>query len=170
MMTNTESRKERRIGALTSDLSRTLGERQLLKMVLEAVQGVAPGRFSRKEIRSAEFRPQMMLTLLTYCYTASSYGSYDVEWAISHDKTVRYICAHTYPDWHAIRRFRRQHREVLQETIASVLKQAWACKFDEGELPYKGYEWFESELLDQVRAAAMERLDLAALLDGADSD
>lgn len=170
MTTNTESGKEHRIGALTADLSQTLGERQLLKMVLEAVQAVDPGRFSSKELRSAAFRPQMMLTLLSYCYTASIYGSDDIEWAISHDKTVRYICARTYPDWQAIKRFRRRHREMLQETIAGVLKQAWACKFDEGEVAYNGYEWFESELMDQVSAAAAERLDLAALMDGADSD
>ena len=169
-MTRTESGKERRIGALTADLSRTLGERQLLNMVLEAVQAASPDGFSAKELRSAEFRPQMMLTLLSYCYTASIYGSYDVEWAISHDKTVRYICARTYPDWQSIKRFRRQHRELLQETIARVLKQAWACKFDAGEADYNGYDWFESELLEQVNAAATERLDLAALIDGADSD
>ena len=170
MMTNTENGKERRIGALTSDLSRTLGGQRLLKMVLEAVQAVDPRRFSSKEVRTAEFRPQMMLTLLTYCYTTSLYGSYDIEWAISQDKTIRYICARTYPDWQTIKRFRRQHREMLQETIAAVLKQAWALKFDEGELDYNGYEWFESELLDQVSAAAAERLDLAVLMDGADSD
>lgn len=170
MTTNTENRKERRIGALATDLRRTLSEQQLLKMVLEAVQAVDPGRFSLKELKSAEFRPQMMLTLLTYCYTASIYGSYDIEWAISHDKTVRYICARTYPDWQAIKRFRRQHREMLQETISCVLKQAWAFKFDEGELDYNGYEWFESELLEQFNTAAVERLDLAVLMDGADCD
>jgi hypothetical protein len=170
MMTNTENGNERKTGALATDLRRTFGERQLLKMVLEAVQTVDPGRFSQKEIKSSEFRPQMMLTLLTYCYTAGIYGSYDIEWALSHDKTVRYICARTYPDWQAIKRFRRQHREMLQETISGVLKQAWAIKFDEGELDYNGYEWFESKLLDQVNTAAVERLDLAVLIDGADSD
>lgn len=170
MMTNTESGKERRIGALTEDLSRALGERQLLKLTLEAVQSAGPAGFSSKEIRAAEYRPQMMLTLLTYCYAASIYGSYDIEWAISHNRTVRYICARTYPDWQAIKRFRRQHREMLQTTIARVLKQAWACRFDAGEADYNGYEWFESELLSQVNVAAMERLELAALIDGADSD
>lgn len=170
MTTRTENRKKRGIGALASDLRETLGERQLLKLVLEAVQGVDLGRDRRDELKYSEFRPQMMLTLLTYCYTANIYGSYDIEWAISNDSTVRYICARTYPDWQAIRRFRRQHREILQATIARVLKQAWALKFDEGEVAYNGYEWFESELLGQVSAAATDRLDLAALYDGADGD
>src|SRR5262245_61763586 len=139
MMTNTENGKERRIGALSTDLSRTLGKQQLLKMVLEAAQAVGTDRFSQKELKEAESRPQMMLTLLTYGDPASLYGSYDVEWAIYHDTTVRYICARTYPDWQAIRRFRRQHRQIVQETLSSVLKQAWALKFDEGELDYNGY-------------------------------
>ena len=50
------------------------------------------------------------------------------------------------------------------------MQQTWALKFDEGEADYVGYEWFESDLLEQVNAEALERLDIAALMDGADSD
>jgi hypothetical protein len=112
----------------------------------------------------------MMMTLLTYCYGASLYGSRDIEWAIRHDRTVRYICARTFPDWHAIRRFRRRHRELIRECLTYVIKQVWALKFDEGEADYVGYDWFESEFVGQVQAEALDRLDVAALMDGVESD
>ena len=90
--------------------------------------------------------------------------------AIGSDRTVRYICARTYPDWQRLRRFRRQHRELLLQCLVYVLKQGWALKFDEGDADYAGYEWFESELIDLVNRGAQDRLDFAALLDGAESE
>ena len=111
-----------------------------------------------------------MLTLLTYCYSASLYGSRDIETAIESDRTVRYICARAHPDWQRLRRFRRQHRELLHQCLVYVLKQVWALKFDDGEADYAGYEWFESELIDLVNRGAQDRLDFAALLDGAESE
>ena len=80
------------------------------------------------------------------------------------------ICARARPDWQTIRRFRRQFREALRQCLSWVFKQTWALKFDEGEADYVGYQWFESDLLDQMNAEVMERLGIAALLDGADSD
>ena len=50
------------------------------------------------------------------------------------------------------------------------MKQAWALQFDEGEADYVGDEWFESEFLEQINAATLERLDIAALTDEAQSD
>jgi hypothetical protein len=43
-------------------------------------------------------------------------------------------------------------------------------KFDEGEADYVGYEWFESELIELVNRGAADRLDFAALMDGAESE
>jgi transposase len=168
-MTNT-TKTSRRSCYLPADLTPFLGERGLLKLVLDAVQIVDPARFVVEERSHPVFRPQMMLTLLTYCYSAKIYGSPDIEWALRHDKTVRYICARTYPDWQTFRRFRRQHRDLLQQTLAYVFKQTWALKFDEGEADYIGYDWFELELNSEVNAAVQERLDLAALLDGVESE
>jgi hypothetical protein len=112
----------------------------------------------------------MLLTLLTYCYSARIYGSRDIEWAMQNNRTVRYICARNYPDWQTLRRFRRHHRALLHACLVYVAKQVWALKFDEGEADYVGYEWFELELLEVVNKAALDRLDIAALMDGADSD
>lgn len=170
MTTNTKGRSEARFHALSSDLSRCVGERGLLKLALDAVLMLDPEHLQEARKRSPEFSPQMMLTLLTYCYSASLYGSRDIEWAIERDRTVRYICARVFPDWQSLRRFRRQHRELLRQCLVYVLKQTWALKFDEGEADYVGYEWFESELIELVNRAAADRLDFAVLMDGAESE
>jgi hypothetical protein len=170
MTTNTKSRTEIRFYALCSDLRQCVGEKGLLKLALDAVLTLDEERLQEARKRSSDFSPYMMLTLLTYCYSASLYGSRDIETAIGSDRTVRYICARAYPDWQRLRRFRRQHRELLLQCLVYVLKQVWALKFDEGEADYAGYEWFESELIDLVNRGARDRLDFAALLDGAESE
>jgi hypothetical protein len=85
MTTNTKSRAETRFHVLSSDLSRCVGERGLLKLVLDSVLTLDPERLQEARKRSPDFSPQMMLTLLTYCYSASLYGSRDIEWAIERD-------------------------------------------------------------------------------------
>ncbi len=170
MTTNIQSREETRIHALSSDLSKCVGEQGLLGLALDSVLTLDPGQLQAARKRFPDFTPQMMLTLLTYCYSASVYGSRDIEWAIERDRTIRYICARVYPDWQSLRRFRRQHRDLLFQCLVYVLKQTWALKFDEGEADYVGYEWFESELIELVNRAAADRLDFAALMDGAESE
>ena len=157
-------------GRLPADLRQALGERGLLALALDAVQQVdwsdANSGFKGRQ----SFRPQMMLTLLSYCYAADICGSQNIEWAIEHNETVRYICARMFPDWLAIRRFRRQHREQLQQCLIYMFKQAWALKFDQAEVDYLGYAWFESELSQQITTVVQHRIDLAVILDGVDSD
>ena len=50
------------------------------------------------------------------------------------------------------------------------MKQAWALKFDRGEADYVGYEWFERDLLEKLNQGANERIAVAALMDGAESE
>ena len=128
---STEQRQQ--IGAVSSDLSRIVGEQGLMKLSLDSIQTLNPGQLQDAALKMPDFRPQMMLTLLTYCYSSSIYGSKDVEWAIENDRMVRYICARTRPDWQSMRRFRRQNRDLLFQSLLYVLKQTWALKFDQGE-------------------------------------
>ena len=96
---------------LPADLRRWLGRRGLVGLALEAVQTV-DWRVNPVTDDNQEIRPQMMLTLLSYCYAAGICGSQDIEWAAQSDKTVRYICAGKEPDWPTIRRFRRRNAEL----------------------------------------------------------
>jgi transposase len=116
------------------------------------------------------YRPQMLLTLLTYCYAARIYGSRDIEWATRYDKAVRYICARAFPDWNTLRHFRRRNRALVEQALACVCQKAWALKFDEGEADCAGYEQFESDLNHKARRTAFERIDVAALMDAAEND
>lgn len=50
------------------------------------------------------------------------------------------------------------------------MKQTWALKFDNGDADYVGYEWFEGNLLESFNQSATERLEVAALMDGAESE
>ena len=121
-------------------------------------------------MRHPEARPEMLITLLTYCYSVGLYDSTDIEWTTRTDRTLRYICAGTKVPWQVLRRFRRTHRELLEVSLVHVMKQAWAFYFEKGEADYAGYDWFETELVREFHQAARVRLDVAALLDGADGD
>jgi len=115
-------------------------------------------------------RPEMLITLLTYCYSVGMYDSRDIEWASRTDRTIRYICAGVRPEWRTLRRFRRNHRDIIRASLIHVMKQTWAFHFETGEADYVGYEWFESELIHEFTETAVARLDIAALLDRADTD
>jgi hypothetical protein len=159
-----------RARALPSDLSQCLGCRPLLQLCLDAVQHVAPARLSQARERLPVGRPEMFITLLTYCYSVGIYDSRDIELASRTDRTIRYICAGIRPEWQTLRRFRRHNRDMLRESLIHVMKQTWAFHFETGEADYVGYEWFESELIHEFTETALARLDLAALLDRSDID
>src|SRR5438876_11665394 len=68
MMTNTERRERWGPSVLSGDLRRTLGEQGLLRLALDAIQALDLRPLLSEGGLPAGFRPQMMLTLLTYCY------------------------------------------------------------------------------------------------------
>jgi hypothetical protein len=166
----TETGLQWRTRVFSTDLSQVIGERGLLKLALDSVQTIEPARLTPPGSMQGEFRTQMMLTLLTYCYASSLFGSRDIESATDTDATIRYICARTPPNWLSIRRFRRHYREAVLDCLIYVMKQVWALKFDEGEADYVGYDWFESDVVAQIDSAARQRLDVAALMDGAENE
>jgi hypothetical protein len=161
MKTNTPGGRR----GLSADLSERLGERAVLNLVLDAVQTLDDRILEAEAGRTPGFRPQMLLTLLAYCYATRRYGSRDIEWAMTHDRMVRYICAHAYPDWCLLRRFRRRNRERLLECLTLVFQQAWAMETGRNEMASLGFDWLAEIFHEQVRAEVLNRLDLAALHD-----
>lgn len=146
------------------------GKQRLLHLALDAVQTVDQAGLRAAAPGLAPFRPQMLLTLLTWCYASRLYSSRDIAWAMSRDGTVRYICAGTRPGWRTLRRFRRAHRPWIEQSLTWILKQAWALKLEDGDATFHGLEWFENELAPDAAREARTRLDLAALIDGAESE
>lgn len=158
------------VTALSRDLRETLGEDILLKLALGAVGSMNAARLETMARNTSTFRPQMMLTLLSYCYAAGIYASQEIERCIRDNRMVRYICAHQYPDWQAIRRFRRLNRELVDQCLSYVLKKAWLLELDQS-----GEEWSSSnsiggEIDKAIAAAVRNKIELAIIMDTAESD
>jgi hypothetical protein len=111
---------DKRVDELPEDLRPSVGEGDLVKLVLAAAQTVAKQKPWLNSLGAAQSSPQMLLTLLTYCYPAGIYGSRDIEWACHNNPVVRSICANIPPNWSAIWRFRNANRPWIEECLAFV--------------------------------------------------
>ena len=149
----------------TADLRESLGEPILLKLALDGVQSLDPSKLKSAVSAKPVLRPQMMLTLISYCYAARVYGSRDIEWAIRNNATVRYICARTCPEWLAIRQFRRQNRELLEQCLTYVLKKAWLLQSNDST-----GDWLDAEPDLRFAAEARQKIEVAIIMDTAESD
>jgi transposase len=159
-----------RPASLPADLRETLGEQILLRLALDAVQSLDPEKMNRAFGGGPNLRPQMMLTLLSYCYAAKIYGSLDIEWAAQNDKTVRYICARIFPDWHAVRQFRRKNRELLEQALTYVVRRAWLLQNVQVEETATALSWPDASQWERLAAEARGKIDTAILFDGLESD
>jgi hypothetical protein len=168
-MISSNSVEKEKLG-LPRNLNEWVGDLTLLGLAFDSVQTVHWDLNEKALQTSGPFRPQMLLTLLTYCYSRGIYGSQEIVQAIQQDKNVRYICAHNYPDWHLLRKFRRHSRAQLEQSLKWVLQQAWAKQCDAAQADYLGYDWFEDYLNVELDAAVQQRLELAILMDGVESD
>jgi hypothetical protein len=104
---------------MPADLRTWFGENKLVHLSLEAVQETRPEKAGAEQ---AGYSHPMMLTLLTYCYASGLYGSRDIEFQARTDRTLKYLCAHNYPDWSAIRQFRRRHAETLKCCLLALYR------------------------------------------------
>jgi hypothetical protein len=145
-----------RIFPVHIDLRQRVGTSNLLRWALEAPQALDEPATESLKVRFGDFRPQMMLTLLSFAYASSCYGSEDIERAIESDRTFRYICARIYPDAKAIRRFRRVFRPALDQCLAYVLRGA-AMEMTGAAV--------NAELEQQVLSATAEKIELAVVMD-----
>lgn len=135
--------------ALPDDLSLYIGKKTLVKLILEAVEGIDVGESRPGTVTSEKVavQPAMMLTLLTYCYATGVYGSMDIELNIRRDQMTRYLCAKTYPDIDVLRSFRRDCRLKIKQCLAIVLRRVWELRFcgDDAE-PIVGISYVGSSL------------------------
>jgi hypothetical protein len=146
-------------------------------LVFDAVESVQwPGKRASFSIYGdAGFRPEMLLSLLTYCYATGVFSSQDIEAACRQDPVARYLCANNFPDAKTLRRFRRLHREQIRQSLANLFQRAAQIRFGEsadGAVPADHFvalaldRWFEPLCVPSPRQAADERLDRAGFVDG----
>ena len=167
IMTKFETKSDSNKAAVPENLNKWFPERVLLRLVLETVPTVELPNLARPRDGSRILRPEMMLTLLTYCYATGIHASEDIVRAILSDRTIRYICAHNYPTWKDIRLFRRHYRDQVETCLTRVYQRAWAMKFDEGEASFEGVSWFERVLQKDIKRIVDCKFDLAITLDRA---
>src|SRR5689334_13178601 len=87
-MIRSNSVEKEKLG-LPRDLNEWVGGLTLLGLALDSVQTVHWDLNEKALQTSGPFRPQMLLTLLTYCYSRGIYGSQEIVQAIQQDKNVR---------------------------------------------------------------------------------
>ena len=116
---------------LPNDLRQWIEKHTLARLVLAAVQdGIVPSaRAAALADRNADFRPHILLSLLTYCYATGIYSSTDIELSFTQDTLVRHLCANTYPEAHRSRWFRRDNRQRIQRSLAEVFQRAWRIRY-----------------------------------------
>jgi hypothetical protein len=114
---------------LASDLSLWLGKSALIKLALEAIQGVAPNfPGDNFQCEGRGYRPQMLMLLVIYCYATGLYDSGKIEAALEEDLTLRYIRAGSQPDAYVVQRFRHAHRDLIAQILARVVERAWEMR------------------------------------------
>ena len=156
---------QQRPSGLPADLRQHVGERALIELALGAVQTVGE-RLPRPLDAPGRHSPQMLLTLLTYCYAAGVYGSEDIEYDCRHDAATRYLCANTSPDQDAIRNFRRANRPWIEDCLACLYRNACDLKpapMTRESPPIPDLKRRTAELTRFVR----RRLELAIMFDTA---
>ena len=76
----------------------------------------------------AQYPPEMMLSLLVYCYATGLFSSRRIEHATWQNVAVRYLCANTHPDHNTLCTFRRRNGPLIQETFVKILLLAREMK------------------------------------------
>jgi len=103
----------------------------LAHFILDAVEemDLRQIRVNDRGTGSPQYPPGMLLGLLLYCYATGLFSSRRIEEATYDSVPVRMICGDTHPDHDTICTFRRENKELLQETFVRVLELAQALKF-----------------------------------------
>jgi transposase len=113
------------------DMKDWLPENHLVHFVVDAVNQIGVGglKVNNRGSGDEQFPPEMMLSLLIYSYATGRFGSRTIEAATYTDVALRYICADTvHPDHSVICAFRKNNKEVFEETFTKVLLLARQMK------------------------------------------
>jgi transposase len=106
------------------DMRDWLPENHLVHFIIDAISqiGVSGFKVNHRGSGSEQYPPEMMLALLIYSYVSGRFGSRTIEAATYTDVALRYICAdRAHPDHSVICQFRKDNKEVFEETFTKVL-------------------------------------------------
>jgi transposase len=113
------------------DMRDWLPEDHLVFFIIEAIEqiGVTGFKVNHRGTGSEQYPPEMMLALLVYSYVTGRFGSRTIEAATYTDVALRYICGgEAHPDHTVICAFRKDNKEVFEETFTKILVLARQMK------------------------------------------
>ena len=131
------------------ELLNYLSDSALVTLVLEAVNELDPQSPVQPVARGRNFGAKQTATLLGYCYVRGILSSEEIETRLPNDAAIAYICAGAKPDWHQLRRFRRDNALLLlgiltrlielgsrecEPTRSALLPERWRSAFREQAL------------------------------------
>ena len=112
---------------LPPDLRSWVPENHIVHFLIEAVDRLPKRmfRYNHRGSGSAQYPPEMMLTLLIYSYIAGRFSSRLIEESTHSDVIARYICGgDLHPDHDTLCTFRRENRNLFTEAFTEVLVMA----------------------------------------------
>jgi transposase len=112
---------------LPPDLRSWVPENHIVHFLIEAVDRLPNGsyRYNHRGSGSAQYPPEMMLTLLIYSYIAGRFSSRLIEESTHSDVIARYICGgDLHPDHDTLCTFRRENRNLFTQAFTEVLVMA----------------------------------------------
>ena len=168
MKTQIGNERSPHLGGL--DLRPAIGERTLIAWCLDAVQILGDRLPHLEGVDREEYSPQMLMTLLTYCYAAEIYGSDDIEWACRNDAAVSYLCGNAAPDRGTLCRFRRINRPWIEACLMWVHARREAGDSAATEAAASPLASLTPQAYAELAVLAHRKLEKAILIDTATSD
>jgi len=138
-----------------AELLARVDDASLIKLVLEAVHeyDLAFPLNSSRERR--DFNPAQTTTLLAYCYARRIFSSEEIEARLPYDPAIGYICAGNKPDWHLLRRYRRDNALLLLGVLTRLLELVTSQfgMLRTAVVPERWRAGFREQALDRLREA-----------------
>lgn len=129
MTVTSNAQMDRQLEAYLAELRAQFGPECLVNLTLNAVQAIDQAGLQPLIQGNTrwETNPRTILTILTHCYGIGLYNPSDIETAIERDPVVSYLAARRYPTAAVLRRFRREHRALLQQALVNMFQRVWAA-------------------------------------------
>lgn len=132
-----------------------LDDGTLVGLALQAVQefdGVLPMMAAGS---GGRFNPAQTTTLLAYCYSRGIFSSEEIETRLPNDRAIAYINSGAKPDWHVLRRFRRDNCLLLLGVLTRLMELAAQHLGVLGlaAVPERWQAGFRAQALDRLRAS-----------------
>ncbi len=135
----------------------------------------------RRELRPVDlnhagttFHPLVLLALVTYSYSVGVCASEAIASRLSRDAAFRSLCGNSYPDWHSIRRFRRDNRAMIERCLERVCFEVWRSRLGTWEVGRPNglrdrsqplADRIDPMICEQLRCEVKARIDWGVRLD-----